>query len=104
MAASGTIGDDAAAPLSRGARPLVIAYFAVFAALVLFGIAAVLFGDPRAGDPVIRMHLAQTPARLAAGLAHPVAPRAPPPAATASGETAVPPSIVPQTVTQSIYA
>ena len=106
MAASGTIGDDAAAPPSRGARPLVIAYFAVFAALVLFGIAVVLFGDPRAGDPVIRMHLAQTPGRAAAVQAHPLAalPAPPPLNPAAPGETPVPPAIVPPTVTQSIYA
>ena len=106
MAASGTFGDDAAAPPARGARPLVIAYFALFAALILFGIAVVLFGDPRAGDPVVHLRLAQTPAKVAAVLAHPLAapPPLPPPANAPPGETPVPPSIVPQTVTQPVYA
>ncbi|MEJ0027504.1 MAG: divergent polysaccharide deacetylase family protein [Rhizomicrobium sp.] len=102
MAASGTTGDDADA--SRGARPLVIAYFAVFAALILFGIAVVLFGDPRAGDPVVRVRLPQTPAKVAAVLAHPAVPEPVAAPAAGAGETAVPPAVVPATVTQPIYA
>ncbi|MEI9990229.1 MAG: divergent polysaccharide deacetylase family protein [Rhizomicrobium sp.] len=101
MAASGTTGDYADARPTRGARPLVFAYFALFAILILFGIAVALFGNPRAGDPVVRLRLDQTPAKAAA-LAHPATPRPAP--ATASGETAVPPAIVPPTVTQPVYA
>ncbi|MEJ0044308.1 MAG: hypothetical protein WDM81_19735 [Rhizomicrobium sp.] len=92
MAASGTTGDYANA--SRGARPLVIAYFALFAVLILFGIAVVLFGNPRAGDPVVRVRLPQTPARAAAGLAHPAAPapaRPTPPARPPSRPPSFPP-------------
>jgi len=103
MAASGTTGDDAAAPPSRAGRALVIAYFAVFAALILLGIAVVLFGDPRAGEPVVRLSLAVPMAKTAALPSRPSAPPSAPPQAP-PGETIVPPAIVPPTVTQSIYA
>ncbi len=83
-------------------RPLVIAYFALFAALILFGIAVVLFGNPRAGEPVVRLRLAQTPARMAVAPPPPLPSR---PAAPANpGETAVPPAVVPPTITQPVYA
>jgi len=105
MAVSGTTGDDADARPTRGVRPLIIAYFAVFAALILFGIAVVLFGNPRAGEPVVRLALTE-PARIATAPVHPAplpaTPQAPPPANPE--ETALPPAVVPPTVTQSVYA
>lgn len=100
MAASGTTGDFADARPWRGLRPLLIAYVAVVALLVLFGIAVVLFGDPRAGEPVVRLEL---PAPMAKTASAPARTAAPPPV-TAAGEPTVPPPVVPPQITQSIYA
>jgi hypothetical protein len=108
MAASGMSGDFADARSSRGGLPLAVAYVAVIAALVLFGISVVLFGDPRAGEPVVRLSLSPTPAHTAATPARPALPAPPPQAAvappTGTGEPALPPSLVPSTVTQPVYA
>jgi uncharacterized protein len=110
MAASGTTDDFAEAPPLGGLRPLVIAYFAVFALLILFGTAVVLLGDPRAGDPVIHLALAPPPIKpvLASSSNMPGAPPAPaptaPPSPPTTGEPALPPPVVPQTVTKAVYA
>ena len=109
MSASDTTGDGSVAePLPLGGlRPLLIAYFAVFAVLILFVSGVVLLGNPRAGEPVVKLVLPQTPqalattlhpAQAAPGPATPVAPGAKP------GETALPPAMVPSTVTQAVYA
>jgi len=101
--------DSAEATPLGGVRPLVIAYFAVFALLILFGIAVVLLGNPRAGEPVVHLALEPPPVKaVLAGSSNPTG--APPPAhppatpPSATGEPTLPPPIVPSTVTQSVYA
>jgi hypothetical protein len=92
-----------------GLRPLVVAYVAVFALLILFGIAVVLLGNPRAGEPVVHLSLPpQPPAKLVLVPGGPSAPGAKPaqPAAPSptTGEPALPPPVVPQIITQPVYA
>ena len=41
-----------------GLRALAIAYVVVFATLTAFGLAIVLFGNPHAGEPVVRLRIA----------------------------------------------
>src|ERR1700689_1930795 len=109
MTASGESGDVAQGRPLVGLRPLVSAYFTLFALLVLFGIAVILLGDPRAGEPVVRMVLPEMPRSIATAAIHPTGANPPAPAAPLTpqvppGETVVPPPIVPSTVTQSVYA
>ncbi len=84
-------------------RLLALAYFALFALLVLGGIAVVLFGDPRAAEPVVRFTLADAPASLATTPLHPngTSPTGPD---AKTGEVAPPPAIVPAQITQAVYA
>jgi polysaccharide deacetylase 2 family uncharacterized protein YibQ len=106
MAASGTTDDSAEAPPLGGLRPLVIAYFAVFALLILFGIAVVLLGNPRAGEPGVHLALAPPPikAELASGNMPGAKPAQPPTTPPAAGEPALPPPVVPPTITQQVFA
>jgi uncharacterized protein len=104
MAASGISGENAlgeALP-RRGARFLVIGYFALVAAILLFGVVVVLFGDPRAGEPIV--HLVMTDRAQRLGAMVPRMPAAPSqlPQTALSGE--LPPPVVPATITQQVYA
>ena len=96
MAASDMTGELADVRPRTGLRLLAFAYFLLFAILVLGGIAVVLFGDPRAAEPVVRFTLNESPVSVAAthpaSAAPPAAPVAPP--ANAS-EPVPPPAIVP---------
>jgi hypothetical protein len=105
MAANGIGGDFADARSSRGVLLLAVAYVTVIAILVLFGIAVVLFGDPRAGEPIVRLSLSVASTNITATPVAPVHPQpqmavAPP---TRAGEPALPPSVVPPNVTRSVY-
>ncbi|MEI9885742.1 MAG: divergent polysaccharide deacetylase family protein [Rhizomicrobium sp.] len=84
-----------------GLRLLAFAYFALFAVLVLGGIAVALLGDPRAADPVVRFTLSEPPASLATTPLHPADTA---PAGTKPGEVVPPPAIVPSQITQPVYA
>ncbi|HXC55200.1 MAG TPA: divergent polysaccharide deacetylase family protein, partial [Rhizomicrobium sp.] len=108
MAASSMTGDGAPSDARprRGLRLLAFGYFGLFALLVVLGIVVALFGDPRAGEPVVRFTLPQIPRSVAATPLHntganPVAPVAPAPR---PGEPVPPPALVPSTVTQPVYA
>jgi len=50
-------GDDPIRGVRRGAQLLALAYLLAFVAFVALATAIGLFGDPRAGDPVIRLDL-----------------------------------------------
>lgn len=106
MAASSMTGDELGARPRRGLRLLAFAYFGFFAGLVLLGIAVVLWGDPRAGEPMVRFTLAQTPRNLATTPVHlpPPNPATPENPAAKPGEPTPPPAIVPPEVTQPVYA
>ena len=97
-------GDVTDARPRAGLRLLALAYFILFAILVLGGIAIVLFGDPHAGDRVVRFTLNEQPSNVAATPVHP-APVAPPGTPEAKpGEPVPPPAIVPSQVTQPVFA
>jgi len=109
MAASGIAGNGAL----RGTRPrpglrlLAFGYLAVFVLLVLFGIAVVLLGNPRAGEPELHFAMPQLRPNVATAVANPAA--TPPPAPSAppvgsNGEPTLPPSVVPSNITQQVYA
>src|ERR1700744_4205461 len=102
MAAISRTGDDARASL----RLLAYAWLGVFGVLLLFVLGVVLFGDPRAGQPVVRLSL---PPRLAQHLPLAVPPPGPPPPSLApppqpGGPVTPPPAIVPTNITQPVYA
>jgi polysaccharide deacetylase 2 family uncharacterized protein YibQ len=104
-----TTGDGSsvpARPFLGGMRPLAHATLAVFAILILSGIGLVFFGNRHAGEQVVHMSLAQTPQAVASAVVHPTGtPVVPPPVPGAkAGEPTLPPAIVPQTVTASVYA
>ncbi|MEI9996359.1 MAG: divergent polysaccharide deacetylase family protein [Rhizomicrobium sp.] len=99
-------GSPADARQPRGPRLLALGYFVVLALLILFGITAVLFGDPRAGEPVLHFAMPEIAQKIAAV---PVVPQAG--AANAApqpgqnpGDVVPPPAIVPATISQRIYA
>src|ERR1700710_238941 len=72
MAASSMTGEDSArARQGRGLRLLAFAYFALFAILILLGIAIALFGNPEAGEPIVRFTLAEGPSTVATTPLHP---------------------------------
>ncbi len=105
MAASGMSDDTAAGARPRsGLRLLAFAYFAFFAILILFGIAVALFGDPKAGEPVVRFTVADTPQTAATNPPHPPAANPATPPTAKPGEPVPPPAIVPSDVTQAVYA
>jgi polysaccharide deacetylase 2 family uncharacterized protein YibQ len=58
MVADGSEADKK--PARSGARALAIAYLAFFALLIVLGIAIWLFGNPRAGEPVVRLRVVAT--------------------------------------------
>ncbi len=107
MAATSMTADDGSfAGARRGLRILAVAYFSLFALLVLGGILIVLIGDPRAGDPVVHIALPESPRSLAATPLHPppVNPVSPLNPAAKPGEPVPPPAIVPSAITQPVYA
>ncbi|HEY0105215.1 MAG TPA: divergent polysaccharide deacetylase family protein [Rhizomicrobium sp.] len=69
---------------------------------MFLGICVVLFGDPRAGEPVIRLVLLEKPRYAVPAKPQPSGSAAA--AASPSDEPALPPALVPSTVTQSVYA
>lgn len=84
----------------NGPHPLVLAYFLTFACLVLGGAGLAIFGDPHAGDPVVRLKLSDIWQRHPAVAKTPLTPFtnaiAPPPA--------IPPALVPPTIALPVYA
>jgi polysaccharide deacetylase 2 family uncharacterized protein YibQ len=106
MAASSMTGDTAYARPRRGLRLLALAYFAVFAGLVLFAIVVIVWGDPRAGEPMVRFTLPERPGSVATMPLRPlpVTPATPANPAAKPGEPVPPPAIVPPDVTQAVYA
>ena len=98
------MGDDS---LSRGARRgvrlLVIAYFAVFAALAVLAVCIAFLGDPHAGEPAARLELKiARPMRAAAltlpadsSVASPAQAAALPEGVTAPPGESVPPATLP---------
>ena len=70
MAASSMTGDTADARPRSGWRLLAFAYFALFALIALSGIFVVLFGDPRAGEPVVRFTLKEAANPVAVAAVH----------------------------------
>jgi polysaccharide deacetylase 2 family uncharacterized protein YibQ len=108
MASGGTM--DGMEGARRGPHPLALAYFALFAILIVLGVLIALLGNPHAGDSVVAIDI------------KPVAVAKPQPAAPLSATSRTPaayageigvgvfalqilatPSI-PKTVTQSVYA
>ena len=105
MAATSMTGEPAQARPRRGLRLLAFAYFALFAALVIFGIVVALFGNPRAGEPVVRFSYPERPASVATTLVRPAQVNPPPvTGAVPPGEPVPPPAIVPSQVTQPVFA
>jgi polysaccharide deacetylase 2 family uncharacterized protein YibQ len=98
--ADGTIAD---ARPRRGPRLLALAYLVFFALLILFGLAVAFFGDPRAGEPVVRLTVTGWQHGLAKAHARPgTSGSTPNGGQAASGEPAPPPAIVPSTIIQPI--
>jgi polysaccharide deacetylase 2 family uncharacterized protein YibQ len=101
--AADSMSEEGARPRS-GWRLLGFAWLALFALLIAGGIAIVLLGDPRGGEPVVRFQIdtllprTAHPPKLAGAAPAGTIPEAKP------GETAVPPAIVPTQITQAIYA
>jgi hypothetical protein len=86
MAANSVSGEGMVAPagLRRGLRLLALAYLLFFALLILLGVAIAYYGDPRAGEPVVRLTIAEQPRALTPPPLHPVTPQIP---STVPGET-----------------
>ncbi len=84
----------------HGVRVLAFAYLAVFTAVVALAAGVAIFGDPHAGDPVVRLELKKTRTMRAAAQL-PSSASAVPPAQTA---TATPPDVtaLPGDTTQPI--
>jgi polysaccharide deacetylase 2 family uncharacterized protein YibQ len=106
MAASG-VGSDgmiATARPRRGPRVLALAYLVFFALLIAGGVAIATLGDPRAGDPVVRLTIAEprnvTLAPPQSGM--PQTPATMPGKPTGQGEPILPAPIVPPTITQPV--
>ncbi|HEX4302028.1 MAG TPA: divergent polysaccharide deacetylase family protein [Rhizomicrobium sp.] len=87
-----------------GLRLLAFAYFALFAILILFGIAVALLGDPKAGEPVVRFTIADIPNTVATTPLHPANVTAPASPTPKPGEPVPPPAIVPPDITHAVYA
>src|SRR6266481_1046022 len=104
MAASSMTGDFADARPRRGLRLLALAYFVFFAALVLLGIVVALFGNPRAGEPIVRFVLAPRPANVAATPVRPATGTPPANPGVKPVEPMPPPAIVPSQITRQVYA
>jgi len=96
MAANSVSGDGmiATAGSRRGGRLLAFAYLFVFVSLILAVIAIVVFGNPQAGEAVIRLTLAAPAHELVPAPIHSIAPQIPttlPGAALPSATVAPPP-------------
>jgi polysaccharide deacetylase 2 family uncharacterized protein YibQ len=108
MAASTVTADDALvhARPTVGWRPLAFAYLGVLFILVLLGGAVFVFGDPHAGQPVVRFTLPdRTSAVATAPIPQTAAPQPPStPPAVKPGEPVVPPPVVPGNVTRQVFA
>ncbi|MGZ5938403.1 MAG: divergent polysaccharide deacetylase family protein [Rhizomicrobium sp.] len=59
MAAENMNANGTPADARSRVRPLAIAYLAVFALLVLAGIAIAIFGNSRSGEPVVRLQISE---------------------------------------------
>jgi polysaccharide deacetylase 2 family uncharacterized protein YibQ len=81
----------------RGPHPLALAYFFVFVGIVVLGAILALFGDPKAGIPVVRLDfpVKEQPVRPVAQAHLPKLPSRP---------LSMPPALVPETISQPIYA
>ncbi len=90
---------DAEIPRRRGVPALALAWFTFFVLLVLVTVLTTLFGDPRAEVPLIRMAVV----RIGDTLRHhtTLTPPSPP---IPNLQTAVPPQLVPPTITKPIIA
>ena len=107
MAASSTFGDESFSGGSdrRLPHPLALAYFALAAIIALGGAGLTFFGDPHAGDPVVKLDFAsRNVAHARQAAQHPNLPKVPGALKLPNGPIAVPPALVPTTIAQSIYA
>jgi len=106
MAARSTFGDESFAVGSdrRLPHPLALAWFGLAASIVLLGAGLTFFGDPHAGDPVVRLDFGARKAAVQPLASHPspgnlaARPIAP------NGPISVPPALVPATIAQPVYA
>lgn len=107
MAANGTINAGAEARGRRGPHLLALAYVALFAIVIVLGVAVSLLGDPHAGDPVVLVDIA-APDRHAAKLAPVPPPAAARPPADVVSLPQEPPAgtdaALPQKVTRPVFA
>jgi polysaccharide deacetylase 2 family uncharacterized protein YibQ len=103
MAASSTFGDESFAGGSdrRLLHPLALAYFALAATIVLVAAGLTFFGDPHAGDPVVELDFGNRTASVSPRTVHP---NETPLVQKPNGPLTVPPSLVPSTIAQPVYA
>lgn len=76
-------------------RALALAWISVFSGFAIIAVATTLFGDPRAADPFVRLAVVRAPQHVAPGAGQ----TSPP-----GNEIALPPALVPSTITQPVYA
>ncbi len=80
----------------RGPHPLALAYFFLFVGIVVLGAVLAVFGDPHAGDPVVRFDFRGAAEHRAVPVTHlPKLPMKPP---------TLPVALVPATISQPVYA
>jgi polysaccharide deacetylase 2 family uncharacterized protein YibQ len=89
---------DAEIPRRRGVPALAVAWFSFLALLVLGTILTTLFGDPHADVPLIRMAVVKIGDTLRHTTLTPPSPPIP------NLQTAVPPQLVPPTITKPVFA
>lgn len=101
-------GDGEIVPASsrRGPRLLLFAYLFVITLLVMGGIAIAVFGDPRAGEPVVRITIAGTLTRASGPSVQPNPAQtspSPPQMGANPSEPIPPPVVVPPTIVQPVH-
>ena len=106
MAADSISADGMSATASSRLAPrlLLLAYIVFFTLLIVGAIAIVVFGNPRAAEPVVRLTIVEQTRSVAVAPPHPtVNPVTPPPATSPNtSEPAAPPAVVPSTIVQPV--
>src|SRR5579863_7791134 len=105
MAATSIRNDRVFPEAGRGApHPLALAYFLLLVVLVAGGAALAFLGDPRAGEPVVRLALAPSSLPVHVAPKPVIAPSLAATPPSAMEPVTLPPALVPPNISRPIFA